>query len=181
MVMSSPQFIVHPDVPPPDRHILAAGRPEIPADGTWRVRRQAKAELRRYQQSLREYGSSCISPSALDEEGGAMLLRACGALNEVWALGVECAEHGPFREITVGYSDLGQPIIKDRFKHVPWEIARALLAVCPASGEPTPWDGRSREEVLAAIAAQVQDLNAESADLEQYLAENPPKSTAYAE
>ncbi|MER6615050.1 hypothetical protein [Streptomyces xantholiticus] len=62
-----------------------------------------------------------------------------------------------------------------------WEIARALLEVCPASRESTRRGGSSREEVLAAMAAQVEDLNAEAAGLEQYLAENPPQSTAYAE
>ncbi|MFD2687982.1 hypothetical protein ACFS5L_24570 [Streptomyces phyllanthi] len=182
MVRSSPDVIVPVGVPSPARDILAGGAPVVPASGGWRVRREAKSRLRRYKQIAQEYGNGCISPSALDEEGRALLGRACDALAQIWRLGLECGADGPSHDVLLGYDDIsGQPVYRSRFEHEPWEIARTLLAACPATGDPANSDGMSPEEAVAAITAHVERLESEAADLREYLSEHPQELTAFTE
>lgn len=162
------------------REILEAGPPEVPATGGRRVRRDATSELRHYEQIARTYGHTCISPSAWDEEGRALLPRACAALARIWHLWLQ-RDDGPSHEVLLAYGDFGQPVSRPRFVHEPWEIARTLRAVCPAAGDPADIDGMSPEEAVAAITAQVEGLESEAADLREYGTEHPQELAAFTE
>jgi hypothetical protein len=181
--MTYPELIVPPGVPSPDRHRLEGGPPAIPTNGTWRERREAKAKLRRYKQSLKEYGSCCIAPSTLDEEGRALLERGYAALTSLRFAANQCDESWPNDRVLLEEdNDFGQPVYGNRYEHEPWIMVKRLLTVCPAAGELSDEsDGPSREEVMAEVTAQVERVESEAADWWEYIEQHPQELTAYTE